>query len=152
MRVVELSGHHDDDHKSGTGPASAGPMAFGPTGFGPAAEPDEHHFASRLRDSLGARRAMEQAHLEDLRGSGAQSLKTARNAGHKHALTMLSLGDEWIMYRGYSNAGGDIPQLLLGPHGFGAHQPDERVLRRHAFEVLPRALAALVQSSWQNTF
>ncbi len=31
-----------------------------------------------------------------------------------------------------------LAPLMLGPYGFGAHQRVERVLRRHAFEVLPR--------------
>ncbi len=33
-----------------------------------------------------------------------------------------------------------LAPLMIGPHGFGAHQPGERVLRRHAFEILPRLL------------
>ncbi|MDA8345871.1 MAG: M20/M25/M40 family metallo-hydrolase [Thermaerobacter sp.] len=33
-----------------------------------------------------------------------------------------------------------LAPLMLGPHGFGAHQRSERVLRPHAFEILPRLL------------
>lgn len=33
-----------------------------------------------------------------------------------------------------------LAPLMLGPHGFGAHQIGERVHRQHAFEILPRLL------------
>jgi hypothetical protein len=120
MRVVELPDHFGDGQGSESGSAPSGPQALGPMVPGPAADTDDHRFASRLRDTLDARRAREQAHLEDLRGSDVHVLREAKKAGAKHALTMLSLGDEWIAYHGYRNSGGEIHQLLLGPHGLVA--------------------------------
>ena len=39
-----------------------------------------------------------------------------------------------------------LAPLMLGPHGSGAHQRTERVLRPHAFSVLPRLLAAAARA------
>jgi Nuclease-related domain len=119
MRVVELPDHFGGDQGSRSGPAPSGPLAAGPIFPGPA-DAGDGRFASRLRDTLGARRAREQAHLEDIRGSDARALREAKKAGAKHALTMLELGDEWIAYHGYRNPGGEIHQLLLGPRGLVA--------------------------------
>lgn len=115
MRVVDLWRPSDEDHE-----ANSGSMSSGPTAFGPADDAGEHHFASQLRDKLGARRASQQAHQQDMRGVEVQALRSAKKAGAKNTLSNLSLGDDWIMYRGYRNAGGEIHQLLLGPHGLVA--------------------------------
>jgi|HubBroStandDraft_1064217.scaffolds.fasta_scaffold02729_5 hypothetical protein len=125
MRVVELPDDFGGDQGSKSGSALSGPALSGPQAFGPvdprlAADADDRRFASRLRDTVGARRAREQAQLEDLRGSDADTLREAKKAGAKHALTMLQLGDEWIAYHAYRNSGGEIHQLLLGPHGLVA--------------------------------
>ena len=40
----------------------------------------------------------------------------------------------------------DLPVANIGPYGFGAHQPEERVEREYTFRVLPRLLLDIVNS------
>jgi hypothetical protein len=112
VRVIEVSGQsggqqnqveHDD-------------------AIGPGADSDEHHLASRLRDTLAARHARQAAHAEDERLADAQVTHAARKTGGKQAVTFMSslLDDGWTMIRGYQNSSGGIGQLLLGTHGLVA--------------------------------
>ncbi len=116
MRVIEASGQ-PGNRRDGAEQAPLGPEAINP-----AADPDEHHFASRLRDTLAARHAQQAVHQEDLRSAEGQALRTARKTGGKQAVTFLSslLDDGWTMIRGYQNSSGGIGQLLLGAHGLVA--------------------------------
>ncbi len=38
----------------------------------------------------------------------------------------------------------DLPVVNVGPYGFGAHQPEERVERKYSFETLPRLIREIV--------
>lgn len=118
MRVVDVSGQPGGQHhQAERDDADQGP--FSPDVIDPAADPGEHHLASRLRDTLAARHARQAAHQEDVLLADAGALHAARKAGAKHAMTMLGgqLDDDWMMIRGYQNAAGGIAQLLVGTHG-----------------------------------
>ncbi|HLF14220.1 MAG TPA: peptidase M20, partial [Bacteroidota bacterium] len=38
----------------------------------------------------------------------------------------------------------DLPVVNVGPYGFGAHQPEERVEKKYSFEILPALLRDIV--------
>jgi arginine utilization protein RocB len=40
----------------------------------------------------------------------------------------------------------DLPVVNIGPYGFGAHQPEERVEREYSFGVFPGLIARIVES------
>jgi hypothetical protein len=113
MRVIEAAsqtaGQRDDAARAPSGPDV----------ISPAASPGEHQFASRLRDTLAARHALQAAHQQDARSADAETLHAARKAGGKHTVTYLAslLGDDWTLIRGYQNSYGGIGQILFSAHG-----------------------------------
>lgn len=40
----------------------------------------------------------------------------------------------------------DLPVVNVGPYGFGAHQPEERVEREYSFGVFPGLISGIVES------
>lgn len=112
MRFVELSGQPGGQHEDAEQP-------FTPQMSGPAADPGEHRFSSRLRDTLDARHARQAAHQEDLRLADASAMRSARKEGGRQAKIFLGslLGDDWMMIHGYQNSVGGIGQLLVGVPG-----------------------------------
>ncbi len=112
MRFVELPGE-----PGGQGEDAEQP--FTPQLSGPAADPGEHRFASRLRDTLDARHARQAGHQEDLRLADGSTMRSAREEGGTQAKVFLGslLGDDWMMIHGYQNSAGGIGQLLVGVHG-----------------------------------
>lgn len=118
MRLIELPGQPGGQPKQAEHrDADQGP--FSADLIGPAADPGEHHLASRLRDTLAARHAKQAAHQEDVRLAEAEVLRSARKGGAKLAVTFLSgqLPDDWMLIRGYQNSSGGVGQLLVGNHG-----------------------------------
>lgn len=112
MRFVELPDQPGGQHEDAEQP-------FTPHMSGLAADPGEHRFASRLRDTLDARHARQAAHQEDLRLADASAMHSARKEGGRQAKIFLAslLGDDWMMIHGYQNSAGGIGQLLVGVHG-----------------------------------
>jgi hypothetical protein len=86
---------------------------------GPAADPGEHRFGSRLRDTLDARHARQAAHTEDLRLADVATMHSVAEEGGRQAKVFLGslLGDDWMMISGYQNSAGRIGQILVGMHG-----------------------------------
>jgi hypothetical protein len=123
VRIVELSGL-PGDAQPGAG-ASPSQAPFTSAFLGPEDTSEQHQFASQLRDTLAARRAMKRARVQDLRSArppDAGAVRGARKAGAKYAASELHerLGDDWALFRGYRNSRGGIDQLLLGPSGLVA--------------------------------
>ena len=97
MRYVELPGQPSGKDEDAEQP-------FTPQMGGPAADPGEHRFASRLRDTLDARHARQAAHQADLRLADASDPRSARKEGGRQAMIFLGslLCDDRMMIRGYT--------------------------------------------------
>lgn len=135
MRIVDLSGQSGGGHIGSAGDAEREreldcidqPPRMPPRSqvFGPVGASGDHQLLARLRDPLGARRAVEVARVEDQRSVAprdVEAVRAARHAGAENAARDLDedLGDEWVLLSGYQNSGGVIGQLLLGPRGLVA--------------------------------
>jgi hypothetical protein len=65
--------------------------------------------------------------------SGEEEILTAGMAGERRVETELgrALGDDWVLFRGYKNRGGEIDHLLVGPRGLFAMEGKHRNARVH---------------------
>ncbi len=120
MRIVDVSGGPGGEHPT-AGSQSAGQQSRS-TLLGPESAPEPHQFASQVLGIFAARQARKTAQSQDLRSGGqpgAETIRTARRTGAKHAVDDLGgrLGDDWVLLRGYHNAAGPIGQVLIGPSG-----------------------------------
>jgi hypothetical protein len=81
----------------------------------------------------GAKRDARRQHVASvLPTAREQAIRAGRNAERRMADELsVGLDDEWVLLRGYCNAGGEIDALLLGPRGLFAIEEKYRSVRVH---------------------